>query len=314
MQIASPPVRLAEEDVRRLLDPERLLNALESAFSDRYSSISIPSRTHLQLADGIFLAMSCYDRAGHALGLKMVVVRDHPAPGEERVHTTYLLLDPQTAQPRLLIAANYLTDLRTAATSALATKFLARDDSATLGIFGTGRLARAHLRVLPLVRPFQRVLICGHDPARSQQFVQQFGTPVLSLSSANARTCAAESDVICTCTNSPTPLFDGRDLRPGVHLNLVGAFQPHTREADTYTIQHARVVVETYSGVESEAGEILIPLLEGAIPPHHIVADLHELIAGKKKGRQSPEDKTVFKSVGCALEDLSAAELLLPAA
>ena len=84
MQIASPPVRLAEEDVRRLLDPERLLNALESAFSDRYSSISIPSRTHLQLADGIFLAMSCYDRAGHALGLKMVVVRDHPAPGEER--------------------------------------------------------------------------------------------------------------------------------------------------------------------------------------------------------------------------------------
>ena len=328
-----PNAHLTEADVSRLLDPAQLIAAIESAFRDRYPSVIIPDRTQAQLANGTFLSMSCYDASGHALGIKLIVVLDHARDHagdhtgdrtkndarnsfltEGRVQATYLLLDPETASPRLTIAANYLTDLRTAATSAVATKFLARSDARTLGIFGTGRLARAHLAVLPLVRNFQRVLICGRNSARSHEFAQQLCAeiPGLAISAADPRTCAAESDVLCTCTSNASPLFDGRDLHPGTHLNLVGAFQPHCREADTRTIQRARLVVDAYSSAKSEMGEFLIPLQEGAITADHIAADLHELVSGKKQGRRSPEDITAFKSVGCALEDLVAAELLLP--
>jgi ornithine cyclodeaminase/alanine dehydrogenase-like protein (mu-crystallin family) len=311
---------LCEADVRRLLGPAQLISAIESAFRDRFPSISLPPRTHAELAHGIFLAMSCYDGAAGTLGMKLVLVRDHAQERqadltEGRIQATYLLLDPETAQPRLTVAANYLTDLRTAATSAVATKFLARPDAYTLGIFGTGRLVRTHLRVLPLVRNFQRVLICGRNPSRSAEFVRSVSgeLPGVSITATDPRTCAAESDVLCTCTSHSAPLFDGHDLRPGTHLNLVGAFRPQTREVDSYTIQRARVVVDTYGAALSEVGELLIPLQEGAITRSHVAADLHELVSGAKQGRRSPEEITVFKSVGCALEDLVAAELLLAA-
>ena len=320
---------LTEADVRRLLDPAHLCAALESAFRDRYPSISLPPRTHAELAHGIFVAMSCYDGAAGTLGMKLVLVRDEAvnqgrgqatAGGsggltDGRIQATYLLLDPETAQPSLTIAANYFTDLRTAATSAVATKFLARPDASVLGIFGTGRLARTHLAVLPLIRNFERVLICGRNSSRSSEFVQRISSehPGLTITAADARTCAAQSDVLCTCTSSPAPLFDGRDLRPGAHLNLVGAFRPQTREVDTYTIQRSRVLVDTYVAAATEVGELLIPLQEGSITRDHIAADLHELVSGKKQGRRSPEEITIFKSVGCALEDLVAAELLLAA-
>jgi ornithine cyclodeaminase/alanine dehydrogenase-like protein (mu-crystallin family) len=327
-----PTTHLTEADVRRLLDPVELCLALESAFRDRYPSVSLPPRTQAELAHGIFLAMSCYDSATNTLGMKLVLVRDINArdvnagdqnardqaqsptsesDSEGRIQATYLLLDPDTAQPRLTIAANYLTDLRTAATSAVATKFLARPDVSTLGIFGTGRLALAHLAVLPLARNFERVLVCGRNPSRSAAFVQKVSTqlPDLTITAADAHTCAAQSDVLCTCTSNSAPLFDGRDLRPGTHLNLVGAFRPETREVDTHTIARSRVVVDTYLAA-LEVGELVIPLQEGTIARDHVVADLHELISGTKQGRRSPQEITVFKSVGCALEDLVAAELL----
>ena len=316
---------LSEADVRRQLDPAQLIAAIESAFRDRYPSVSLPPRTHAELAHGIFLAMSCYDGAADTLGMKLVLVRDQALPkrssqlsdpaAEGRVQATYLLLDPATTKPRLTIAANYLTDLRTAATSAVATKFLARADAFTLGIFGTGRLARTHLSVLPLVRNFRRVLICGRTPSRSAEFVRELSPvlPSLNITAADARTCAAESDVICTCTSHNSPLFDGHDLAPGTHLNLVGAFRPQTREVDTHTVQRSRVVVDTYGSVWSEVGELVMALQDGAIARNHVTADLHELVSGAKQGRSSPEEITLFKSVGCALEDLVAAELLLAA-
>ena len=305
---------LTEDDVRLVLDPRRLIAAIEAAFRDRFPFVTIPERTVIQLGHGIFLSMSCYDPATNTLGMKVVTVRDRDqlAPGEGGVHATYFLLDPQTSLPRLTIAANYLTDLRTAATSAVATKFLARPDASSLGIFGTGRLAHSHLRVLPLVRDFQRVLICGRSPTRSAELVKQLSAemPGITIAAADARTCVAESDVLCTCTSSSIPLFDGRDLRAGTHLNLVGSFQSHTREADTRTIQHARVIVDAHKSAESEPGELSIARKENAIAADHIVADLHELVSGKKQGRRGAENITAFKSVGCALEDLVAAELL----
>src|SRR2546430_15174117 len=117
------PLHLSEDDVRRMLDPDRLLAEIESAFCDRYPSVTIPPRVHIPIANGVFLVMPCYDRFASALGIKLVTVRSNPARDEDRVQAHYFLVDPETAEPRLSIAANYLTDFRTAATSALATKF-----------------------------------------------------------------------------------------------------------------------------------------------------------------------------------------------
>jgi ornithine cyclodeaminase/alanine dehydrogenase-like protein (mu-crystallin family) len=303
---------LTEADVRRMLDPRALIEAIENAFRNRYDSLTIPPRTRLELADSMFLTMSCYDASANALGTKLISVRKNPAPGEERVHATYLLLEAQTAHPRRIIGANYLTAARTAATSAVATKFLARSECSTLGIFGTGRLARAHLEFLPLVRKFDRVLICGRDVTRSQAFVRQCSPQTnIQLKAADARTCAAESDVICTCTTSDTPLFDGSLLAPGTHLNLTGTFQPHAREVDNIAVRRSRVFVDTREGAMSEAGDVIVPIHRGEITPAHIIGDLHELLSRPGTGRVTSADITIFKSVGCAVEDLVAAELLL---
>jgi alanine dehydrogenase len=254
-------ITLTEDDVRQRLDPAKVITAIESAFRDRYASTVIPNRNHFPTAQGVFLIMPCHDRTANAMGMKLVVVQEKPARPEDRIQATYLLFDPETARPRLAAAANYLTDLRTAATSAVATKFLAREDARVLGIFGTGRQARAHIQVLPLVRRFERVLVCGNHPAQAREFVtrmsQEINRPVESV---DAQICATQSDVLCTCTTSRLPLFDGHLLRSGTHLNLVGAFQPHAREVDSRTVQRTHVVVDTYDGALAEAGDLLIPI------------------------------------------------------
>jgi alanine dehydrogenase len=304
-------IRLTESDVRRL-DPPRVIAAIEDAFRDRYSSTAIPIRTQIVVAGGVLLMMPCYDRFRPAFGMKILKVQSDPDCRENRVQATYLLLDPETGTPTATISANYLTDLRTAATSAVATKWLARDDVQTLGIFGTGSEARSHLRILPMVRNFERALICGRTMDRSREFIEATaGELAIPVESADPQTCAAESDVICTCTNSPTPLFDGHLIRPGTHLNVIGAFQPDTREVDSITVQRAQVVVEVRDAVLAEAGELIIPIREGIISAEHICADLHELLSTKKIVRRTSSDITLFKSVGCALEDLVTAELLI---
>lgn len=302
---------LTEDQVKAALDPQQVIVALEEAFRTRYPATLMPVRTQMQLVGGVFLVMPCYDREGRALGMKLVMVSESGVPPGEKLHATYLLLDPNNGHPRLVFPARHLTEIRTAAASAVATRALAREDVRVLGVFGTGRQARVHLRVLQLVRKFESFLVSGIDPGQSREFAaemsQELGARVESVYS---RACAAESDVLCTCTTSPTPLFDGGLLRPGTHLNLVGAFQPHTREVDDATVLRSRVVVDTYEGALAEAGDLLIPIRNGRMTRSHILADLHEVVSGKKRVRTSASEITLFKSVGCALEDLVAAELV----
>ena len=302
-----PP--LTEDDVRRHLDPARVITVIEEAFRDRYPTAIMPLRTQMNLQNRTFLIMPCYDRQRPALGIKLIMVI--PTDPDQKVKATYLLLDPQTGCPKLTLPASYLTEIRTAAASAVATKFLARQDVKVLGIFGAGRQARSHLKLIPLVRNFERFLVSGPDPATSRAFAQQMAQELgAKVESVYSRACAAESDVLCTCTTSSTPLFDGHLIRPGTHINAIGAFQPHTREVDDVTVQKSKIVVDTYEGALAEAGDLLIPLNKKLITRNHILADLHELVSAKKKIRASDQDITLFKSVGCALEDLVTAELL----
>jgi ornithine cyclodeaminase/alanine dehydrogenase-like protein (mu-crystallin family) len=306
---------LTEVEVHRLLEPRALIPAIEEAFRSRYPSALIPTRTQMKLADGIFLIMPCHDRIDHGLGMKLVKFSENPRNPDNRLQATYILLDADTGAAKLVIPANYLTDMRTAATSAVATRLLARDDARVLGIFGTGREARAHLHVLRHVRSFERALVCGRDTARSRHFAEQMEDELgMKVEAVYSRTCANESDVLCTCTTATTPLFDGKMLRKGAHINAIGSFRPTTREVDDYTVRHSRIVVDTYDGCLAEAGDLLIPLKAGVIRRENLIADLHELTAGKKNVRTSPNDITLFKSVGNALEDLVAAELLENAA
>jgi ornithine cyclodeaminase len=297
---------ISEEQVRSQLKVNEVIAAIRKAFAGDFRSVRMPVRTQLEMGSSVLLLMPCYDPGVGVAGVKMVTVS-----AETGVNATYLLLDPATGNTLAVIEANYLTDLRTAATSALATDLLARRDAETLGIFGTGRQAKAHLVVLPHVRPFKRFLVCGSGRSDlasfCRQMKQQHGIEVEPVS---AEVCAQQSDVLCTCTTSAEPLFDGKLLRPGTHLNLVGAFQPHTREVDDRTVEHARVVVDTYEGALAEAGDLLIPLRNHTITHEHIIADLHELVSGEKQGRALPQDITLFKSVGCAVEDLVTAKLV----
>jgi ornithine cyclodeaminase len=307
---------LSESDVKRLLDAAAAIAAIEQAFRRDYrATAQMPARLHLPLPQGgVFLVMPCSDPAVPGTGVKLVTVLDSPPPGVDRIQAQYCLFDSVTGELRALLAANYLTDIRTAATSAVATKLLARPDAATLGIFGTGRQAWAHLIVMRHVREFRRVLVCGVTPLQSTTFVERAASEAIKAEPADAATCAAQSDVICTCTTSSTPLFESRLLRPGTHLNLVGAFRPDTREVDDDTVARARVVVDTYEGALAEAGDLLTPLNSGRIERGHITADLHEIASGKKVGRSRPDEITLFKSVGCALEDLVTARLVVEAA
>ncbi len=297
---------LTDSQVRSALNVAKVVAAIREAFArDFRSTLEMPVRSRLDVGPSILLLMPCYDSFLNAAGVKTVTVNT-----EHGVRATYTLIDPLSGGLLAVMEADYLTDLRTAATSALATDLLARKEVRTLGIFGTGRQASIHFTVLPHVRQFQRFLVCGSSYSRIDEFCNRMKHECgIEIQAVDAEACARESDVLCTCTTWPNPLFDGRWLRPGTHLNLVGAFQPHTREVDTETVRRARVVVDTYEGSVAEAGDLLIPLQTGAITRDHILADLHEIASGNKQVRTSPGDITLFKSVGCALEDLVAAQM-----
>lgn len=292
---------LSEQQVRESADTDEVIRAIREAFArDFHSSLHMPVRSQVDLGESILLLMPCHDSALNIAGVKLVTVNRKTG-----VNASYALLDPATGKTVAVMEANYLTDLRTAATSAVTTDLLARRDAHTLGVFGAGRQAIAHLTVLPHVRPFRRFMVCGSSRADLKGFCQKMRIDHgIEVEPVNAETCAREADVLCTCTTSHEPLFDGRWLRPGTHLNLVGAFQTHTREIDDETARRARIVVDTYDGALAEAGDIVIPLRKGVITRAHILADLHELASGRRRVRSSPEDVTLFKSVGCALEDL----------
>jgi ornithine cyclodeaminase len=290
----------SEDQVRKVANIDGVIAAIRSAFARGFATVRMPVRTVLELNGAVLLIMPCYDSAVNAAGVKLVSVS-----AKAGVQAIYELLDPATGICVARMEANYLTDVRTAATSAVATDLLARKDAQTLGIFGCGRQAAAHFAVLPHVRDFRRFLVCGSKLSNVRAFCAKMKEEQgLQVEPADAATVAQESDVLCTCTTAHEPLFDGRLLREGTHLNLVGAFQPHTREVDDTTVQRSRVVVDTYEGALAEAGDLLVPLRREVIDRSHIAADLHEIAAGKKPGRSGANEITLFKSVGCALEDL----------
>lgn len=299
---------LNEEQVRQLTGINAVIEAIRAAFTREFSAtLRMPVRSSLPLPNGgVLMMMPAYDSELGVAGVKTVTVTEVSG-----VNASYELFDPTTGAALARMEANWLTDLRTAATSAVAADLMAPPQSRVLGIFGAGRQAEAHIAVLTQVRKFTRILVCGSLNSDVQPFCRRMSEiHGIEVIPADPETCIRQSDVVCTCTTSSIPVFDGRWLKPGMHINAIGAFQPDTREVDDETMRRSRVVVDTYDGALAEAGDVLIPLKNGAITRAQIIGDLHQIASGKMQGRTGPEDITLFKSVGCALEDLVTARLI----
>jgi alanine dehydrogenase len=305
---------LGREDLERLLAPADVIGAVEGAFREHAAgrSRTLPRAVLPMRGAGLFLAMVGSLPRQRALGTKLVtVVGANRARGLPTLHATYLLTDPETGVPLALMEAGFLTAVRTGAASALAARYLARRDSRTIACFGAGVQARYQLLCLQAELPLERVTVVGRSLERARAFAdrmtRELGIPVEATRDRRAAVTAA--DVVTCATTSPTPVFDGRDVRPGTHVDAVGAFRATTREVDTTLVRRAHVVVDTYEGAGEEAGDLLIPIKAGAITRRHVRAELAELVSRRKRGRTAGEEITLFKSVGFALEDAATARL-----
>jgi ornithine cyclodeaminase len=251
------------------------------------------------------------DPAGF-IGTKLVTIfPDNAARGKASVLGTYVLMDGATGEVVALLDGVALTLWRTAAASALAATYLARPDASRMVMVGAGALAPHLIAAHAAVRPIAEVLIWNHHGDKAKALAARLDRPGLSVRATDDLAAAiAAADIVSSATLSSEPLVRGEWLRPGSHVDLVGAFTPQMREADDTAIARARVHVDTRAGATKEAGDIVQPLASGVLPESGILGDLFDLVGGRARGRESPEEITLFKSVGTAIEDLAAAALV----
>lgn len=309
---------LSESDLRSVLTMKDVIDAVEEGFRAlARGEASVPDRLRLDVPDqnGIVLAMPAYlgSSVGEqpALGTKIVSVFERNAErGLDSIQGVFLLLDSETGAALSLMDGRFITAIRTAATSAVATKYMASPGPKRLAVFGAGVQARFHIDAMIEVAEIERVMIVSRnaDSARALADVVR-ESHGLACEVVLAEQAAATANLICTCTGSPAPLFDGKLLTPGTHINAVGAFTPSTHELDSETVRRARVILDAESAAGREAGEILIPIAEGAINHEHVKGMLADVVSGKIAGRESLDEITLFKSCGLAIEDLVTARL-----
>jgi ornithine cyclodeaminase len=239
----------------------------------------------------------------------------NPSAGLDSHQGTVTLFDGQTGHPTAILNGSAVTAIRTAAVTALATRLLAREDAQTLAILGSGVQARAHLRSLPLARPFRWVRIYSPNAEHARALAQDaaaehVGAATAFEASSSAREALEDADVVVTATSSRTPVLERAWLAPGAHVNAVGASIRSMRELDTATIAAGELFADSRESIANEAGEFALAIDEGAIAGiEHVRAELGEVAIGSHPGRSGPQALTVFRSLGLAVEDLAAAEL-----
>ncbi len=287
-----------------------------AAVSD--GAVIIPPRIISRLAqgDGLLAAMPGAMASPNVYGAKIVsLVPSNPSAGRPAVQGVVLLFDPATGAPSALVDGAAITTLRTAAVSGLATRLLARADAATVGVLGCGAQAEAHIEAMLAVRRIDEVRVWGrsHDKARLLVDRVQATTRVRLTAVLDARD-ASDCDIVCAVSGATDPILLSAHVREGAHINLVGAHAPGHREADTDLIVRARVFADSLAAMRVEAGDILIPIAEGAITESHVAGEIGALVSGRISGRQGPDDVTLFKSLGLVAQDLAAAEAVRVAA
>ena len=308
---------LNAQAVRQLLPMHRCVELMRKAMLLVAQEQTIqPIRSALRLPDGkgLLSMMPGYTADPRWLGIKVVSVFPGNFGSERGSHQgVVLLFEPEHGSLAAIADGREITAIRTAAATAVATEALARRDASTLAILGYGEQAHTHLQSLALARPFARILVWGRDLAKAQRFCEWATTQTDARvePAREARLAISEADVICTTTAAPEPILEGRWLRPGQHLNVVGSSIPTTAEIDVEAVARCRVFVDFKESALQLAGELRRARQAGVVGEDHILGCVGDVLAGRIVGRSSNEDLTMFKSLGMVCEDLVAADFIL---
>jgi len=310
---------LSKQDVQRAVPMQKAIEIVKGAFAQLSAGKAVvPLRIQLPVErhEGVTLFMPAYLSESDDLGVKIVSV--FPRNLDKDLPTIFALVvvvEATTGRPLATMDGTYLTALRTGAASGAATDLLARKDARVAAIFGAGVQGRTQLLAVCEVRDIERAWVYDVNPQAAERYAQEMagrGRVPMDLRVASSPAEAVrEADVICTATTSKTPVFANEDLKPGAHVNAVGSFTPEMQEVPDQTVGRARLVVGSREGCLSETGDLIIPLRKGLITEDDVYAELGEIAAGIKPGRESAEEITLFKSVGNAVQDVSVARAVL---
>ncbi len=312
-------VLLTRSDLQRALPMSEAIDFVQRAFIELSTGRAIiPMRITVPMEEhsGTTLFMPGYLSLSDALAIKVVSVRNrNPERGLPLIYALVILIDPATGQPVAAMEGGYLTALRTGAASGLATNLLARKDAEVAAIFGAGVQARTQIPAIAAVRTIKRYWIYGRRRGQVEELIDTVGPQLDSsielLAAESPSHAVREADVVCTATTSQAPVFDGEDLKPGSHINGVGSYTPDMQEVDCLTLRRAsKIVVDSRQGALSEAGDLLVAISRGEIQPSDIYAEIGEIAAGLRQGRENEHEITYFKSVGNAVQDVAIAQAL----
>jgi alanine dehydrogenase len=311
---------LSQNDVRQAVSMAQAIEIVKRAFAQLSADKAVvPIRTQLEVKshEGITLFMPAYLQESDDLGVKIVsVFPRNLETGLPTIHALVVVVDAETGCPAAVMDGTYLTALRTGAASGAATDLLARTDAEVAAVFGVGAQGRTQLEAVCQVRDIEKVWVYDVNREAAEKYAQEMrerggrfpGDMIVASSPTEA---VREADVICTATTSKTPVFADADLKAGVHINAIGAFTPEMQEVPEETIQRARLVVDSREACWAEAGDLIIPRDKGLISEDDTYAELGEIAAGTKRGRETEEEITFFKSVGNAVQDVSVARKVL---
>ena len=309
------PLWLNRKDVENLLDMPAAIAAVADAFRLIYEGqTELPVRSNIPVAahDGSLMTMPAYVGGDvDALGAKLISFYGaNPAQrGLPAIQGSVVLFDPTTGKLQAIIEAGLLTAMRTGASGGVAARYLSRQDSRTLTIFGSGVQAPYQVEAVLCERAIERVFVlsraAAHAEALAARLEQRFGIPVRAATDIENAVQAA--DILVTATSAHTPLFDGSLLRAGVHITGIGSHLPNACEVDATTVRRAKVVTDQMSACLAEAGDLVQPIKAGLYDPGHVYAEIGAIIAGDRPGRTDADEITFFKSVGLAVQDVAVA-------
>lgn len=310
---------LSAAEVRQALPMAEAIAGMKLAYAQLSTGravMPLRSRVDVTPAGGSTLIMPAFLPDNDALAVKVVsVFPGNAGLGLPTIHAAVLALDPASGRPLALLEGGALTAIRTGAASGAATDLLARPGASRAAIFGSGIQARTQLEAVCTVRHIQEVRLFSLDTEQAHAFAAamagQGPIPAVIHVAASPEEALQGADIICTATTATTPVFPGRALAPGSHVNAIGSFLPSMQEIDAETVRRALVVVDERASALAEAGDLIIPLARGEIEPAHIRAELGEIVAGKVPGRENDQQITLFKSVGVAVQDAVAAAIAL---
>jgi len=308
-------------DLRNALPMNETISAMKAAYAALSAGrAEVPLRTRLSVEaqEGTCLIMPAYVKSdlGEVLSLKVVTLyQKNPTHGFPLIHAAVLAIEAETGRFQALLEGSVLTAIRTGAASGAATDLLARPDSRVAAIFGAGVQGRTQLEAICTVRAIQMAWIYDPSPPQVERFISEMAgkepVPEDLRPASSPEQAVANADIICTATTSTSPVFEDRDLKPGVHINGVGSYTPEMQEVPTETVARALLVVDSRSASLVEAGDLVKPIREGLITAQSIHAELGEIVLNQKPGRSQHDQITFFKSVGVAVQDALAAQLAL---